>query len=281
MKKIVFCGFGKLGLKSLEELISNGYNVEYIMTHKEHEKDSVDTYAIKNNIPYTYKDARKNEDELLKIIIEIHPLYLVSINYRYILPKKIFEVPKYAINIHGSLLPKYRGRTPHVWSIINGENVSGITSHIIEETVDSGDIIEQIMVKIEKSDTGYTLLQKYQDLYPSLLLKSLVYLEEGRALQQQSNDDASYYGVRTPNMGYIDFYKSSLDVINFVRAQTYPYPGSYYYLSDGRKIIIYKIIVDETVDIERSIGIINKIDDNYYVKCKDSNLRILEYRIIT
>lgn len=280
MKKILFCGFGKLGMKSLVELVANGYKVEYIMTHKELCNDSVDTYAIQNKITYTYRDARKYEDELYRIIKEIQPLYLVSVNYRYIIPKRIFSIPKYAINIHGSLLPKYRGRTPHVWSIINGEKISGITSHIIEETVDTGDIIEQITVDIDKNDTGYSLLQKYENLYPELLIKSLESLEKDKVLIKQNNNEASYYGKRTPDMGYIDFHKDAHDVVNFVRAQTKPYPGSYYYLPDGRKIIIYKIIEDKTRNLNIQIGVIREIDDCLYVKCKDTTLKIIDYHII-
>lgn len=280
MTNIVFCGFGKLGKDCLQELYTNGYRIDYILTHKELKKESVDTFAIQNSISYSYKDARKNLKEFFKTIKNLKPKYLISVNYRYILPKDIFQIAKYAINIHGSLLPKYRGRTPHVWSIINGEKVSGITCHIIEESVDTGDIITQKSIDIEQDDTGYSLLKKFQLLYPSLLIDSLNCLEAGKTLRKQNEEEASYYGKRISDMGYIDFYKDSTDVINFVRAQAEPYPGAYYYLVDGRKIIINKLTVDKSIDFTASIGIIKNIGDSYYVKCKDANLKIQEYRII-
>lgn len=280
MKKVIFCGFGKLGKDCLQALSDNGYTVDYILTHQELKEDSVDTYAIKNNIPYSYKDVRKNLEELCNTIERIQPTYLTSVNYRYILPKEFYKIAKYAINIHGSLLPKYRGRTPHVWSIINGETVSGITAHIIEETVDTGDIIEQKSIDIEEDDTGYSLLEKYQRLYPELLKESLISIETEKTLTKQNNEEASYYGKRTPDMGYIDFYKKSADVINFVRAQAEPYPGAYYHLVDGRKIIINKIVIDKSIDLATPIGTIKHVSNSYYVKCEDNNLKIVDYRII-
>lgn len=279
MRDIVFCGFGELGRVSLERLIREEYRVRYILTHKELKETSVDTYAIENNIQFSYDDARNNDNNIYDMIKKIQPDYLVSVNYRYIIPKNIFEIPKHAINIHGSLLPKYRGRTPHVWSIINGEKISGITAHILEETVDTGDIIEQRVVVIDKNDTGYSLLKKYESLYPSLLIDSLVSLNERSPLRKQNDEDASYYGKRTPDMGYIDFYKSSENVINFVRAQAKPYPGAYAYLLDGRKIIIHKIIVVEDVNFKASIGVIRDIAGSYYVKCADANLKLLDFTI--
>jgi methionyl-tRNA formyltransferase len=277
---ILFCGFGKLGSDCLQRLIAEGYTISFILTHKELGKDSVDTFAKEQNIRFSYKDARKYMNEIKEEIAEETIDYLVSVNYRYIIPKGIFGIPKYAMNIHGSLLPKYRGRTPHVWSIINGEEFSGITSHIIEETVDTGDIIEQIPVRINSDDTGYSLLKKFENLYPDLLINSLKKLDEDRPLIKQNEKEASFFGKRTPDMGYIDFYKNTNEVINFVRAQSNPYPGAYYCLKDGRKIIINRLIVDESISHDMPVGVINNFNEEYYVKCKDSNLKIVDYKVL-
>ncbi|NSL51794.1 methionyl-tRNA formyltransferase [Calidifontibacillus erzurumensis] len=280
MKKIVFCGFGKLGKDCLERLIDEGYTISFIFTHKELQEESVDTFAKMKNLEYCYKDARKYLDEVKPRIIQLRPDYLVSVNYRYIIPREIFEIPKFAINIHGSLLPKYRGRTPHVWSIINGEEYSGITAHIIEETVDTGDIIAQIPVKIDPNDTGYSLLKKFEGLYPDLLINSINKLENNEPLLKQNENNASFFGKRTPEMGYIDFYKESYEIINFVRAQAHPYPGAYYYLIDGKKIIINRLIVEESISLNLPIGVITNINNDYYVKCKDNVLKIVDYKIV-
>lgn len=278
MKRIVFCGFGKLGSECLKALHKSNLSVIFIFTHKELKKDSVDTFAKENSIDFSYFDMRKEPEFALDVIEKVQPDFLVSINYRYIIPVIIFSKAKYAINIHGSLLPKYRGRTPHVWSIINGEEYSGITCHFIEELVDSGDIIEQQKIFIDKNDTGFMLLQKFEHAYPDLLLSSISHLGNKENLIKQNPEDATYYGKRIPEMGYIDFHRDALEVKNFVRAQAFPYPGAYFYLIDGRKIIINRII-ETSFQFDASIGQIKLIDGKPFTKCKNSNLEILDYEI--
>lgn len=278
MKGLIFCGFGKLGNECLKALHKCNLSVEFIFTHKELTNESVDTYAKENNIGFSYHDMRNETKFAIEIFEKFQPDFLVSVNYRYIIPVEIFSETKYAINIHGSLLPKYRGRTPHVWSIINGEEYSGITCHLIEELVDSGDIIKQQRIKIEDNDTGFTLLQKFECAYPDLLLSSIRHIENKEALIKQNSEEATYYGKRVPDMGYIDFYRDAFEVKNFIRAQAFPYPGAYFYLIDGRKIFIYRI--SETKhQFEGSVGQIKLIDGKYFVKCKNSNLEILDYEI--
>jgi methionyl-tRNA formyltransferase len=277
---ILFCGFGKLGKDCVQRLIAEGYNISFILTHKELDSNSVDTFAKEQNIKFSYKDARKYMNDIKEEIAELNFEYLISVNYRYIIPKEIFEIPRYAMNIHGSLLPKYGGRTPHVWSIINGEEFSGITSHIIEETVDTGKIIEQIPVRINSDDTGYSLLKKYEELYPELLINSLEKLADNKPLIKQNEQEASFFGKRTPDMGYIDFYKNGNEIINFVRAQANPYPGAYYFLKNGNKIIINRLIVEESISYDIPVGVINNLNDKYYVKCKDNILQIVDYKIL-
>jgi len=280
MNKIVFCGFGKLGKECMKAILEKGFQIKYVMTHKENEKDSVDTFAQSVGIEYSYLDARKNVKKISEQLKIIKPDFLISVNYRYILPKEIYNLADFAINIHGSLLPKYRGRTPHVWSIINGEKESGITCHMIEETVDTGDIISQIVIPIEKYDTGYSLLKKFEANYPTILVDSIDKLLNGSQLVKQDENLASYYGKRTPDMGYIDFRKKASEVIDFVRAQSEPYPGAYYYLIDGRKIIINKIAICELADLDIPIGVIKDIDNQYFAGCKDSTLMVEDYRIV-
>lgn len=280
MKKIVFCGFGKLGKECMKAILEKGYQIRYVMTHRENEKDSVDTFSQNMGIEYSYLDARKNVEKISEQLKIIKPDFLISVNYRYILPKEIYNLADFAINIHGSLLPKYRGRTPHVWSIINGEKESGITCHMIEETVDTGEIISQIVIPIEKDDTGYSLLKKFEANYPTILVDSIDKLLNENQLDKQDENLASYYGKRTSDMGYIDFRKTASEVIDFVRAQSEPYPGAYYYLIDGRKIIINKIATCELIDLDIPIGVIKDIDNQYFVRCKDSTLMIEEYRIV-
>lgn len=273
-KNIVFCGYGQLAMECLTRLIKEGHSIMYVLTHKD-ENNSIVNFCKFNNILFSYKDARK---ENMLQNMETNLDYVISVNYRYILPKYFFEKAKHAINIHGSLLPKYRGRTPHVWSIINGEQYSGVTCHLIEETVDTGNIVEQVKIKIDPNDTGHSLLQKFGEIYPEILMNSIKKLELKVDTMAQDESQASFYGKRTPNMGYIDFYKPQKKVIDFVRAQAYPYPGAYYYLIDGTRIIINGLECHQKEDVLlNSIGVIKKIDDSYYVRCSDALLKIVDY----
>ncbi len=278
MNSVVFCGFGIIGYKSLKALFENGYRVLCVLTHQEQCEQSVDTFAKNQDIRLIYSDIRK-DSTLLSEISALKAKFLVSVNYRYILPRPLLDSCAYSVNLHGSLLPKYRGRTPHVWSIINGEEFTGITAHIMEETVDSGDIINQKKIRIHENDTGYTLLQKFEKYYPGILLHSLHDLESGKKLIKQDNSHASYYVKREPDMGYIDFYKNSKQVINFVRAQANPYPGAYYYLINGDKIIINKIRLEKNINLDIAPGVVAYYNNCYYVKCLDGLLKIQDYEI--
>lgn len=277
-KKIIFCGYGNLGLECIKKLENEGYEIKFIFTHLDKSNDGIDTYALKQGLNYTYKDSRKNLDFFKNILKEYSDCLLISINYRYIFPKEIFNIFKEAINIHGSLLPKYRGRTPHVWSIINGEEVSGITCHLIDEGVDTGKVIGQIKVKISEEETGYTLLKKYENKYPELLIKSLKKLESKSKLMDQNETEATYYGKRIPEMGYIDFHQNYWKIRNFIRAQTKPYPGAYYFLPNGKKIIIYKVQINNTFII-KNIGQIKEYNSKKFVRCLDETIEILDYEI--
>ncbi len=278
MKKVIFCGYGELGFQCLRELKKNKYDIKFIFTHKDVKNNEVEKFAIENKIEYTYDDSRKQKILYIEKLNQIEGEYLISVNYRYILEREIFEIQKYAVNIHGSLLPKYRGRTPNVWSIINGEKYSGVTVHLIDDGIDTGDIVKQIKIKIENSYTGFELLKKFEEVYPKIVIDSLEKLDRNEKLEKQNEEEASYFGRRTSMMGYIDFNKDSNEVINFVRSQSYPYPGAYYYIRDGRKIIINKIKVSER-EKTMPIGIIKKDGGKYFVNCKNETLLLESYEL--
>lgn len=281
MKKIIFFGFGKLGTNCLRELIKNNYEICCVMTHREQNEESIDTFCEKNSLSYYYSDLRidlKTKEKIKEVLLQEKIDYLVSVNYRYIIEDEIFNLVKIPLNIHGSLLPKYRGRTPHVWSIINGEKKSGITCHLIESTVDTGDIILQKEIDIKEDYTGNDLLIEMQKEYPKILIESLIKVESKEQLIKQNPKEATYYGKRIPEMGYINFYSSYEEINNFVRAQAFPYPGAYFYLVNGKKIIIDKIEIANGIRMDIGIGKIVEIDGSYFVRCKDSVIKLTKYR---
>lgn len=278
-KTALFCGYGSLGLTCLKELAENEIEVLYVLTHKDQSTGSVDGFCDENGLPYSYSDLRK-ENTIKDELIQIKPFYLISVNYRYILPVDLISHCTHALNLHGSLLPKYRGRTPHVWSIINGEKKSGVTCHVMESTVDTGDLYCQISIDIEQKDTGYSLLKKLEQLYPVCLNKSLVKIKENIKPVPQDHSNATYFGKRIPEMGYIDFTKDSHSLINFIRAQAHPYPGAYCYLSDGRKLKVYSAeTFDGGSEKVSNIGQIHTSSGGYYTRVKDGYLLFLNYEI--
>ncbi|MBN2725415.1 MAG: methionyl-tRNA formyltransferase [Deltaproteobacteria bacterium] len=282
-KNVLFCGFGKLGLDCAQTLHKNGYCLRYILSHKDESETSLKYFADNISSGFSAFNIKSKVQKTLSLIDEYQIDYLISINYRYIIPEEIISSVKFKVNIHGSLLPRYRGRTPHVWSIINGEKQTGITAHVMTKGVDTGDIIYQKVIPIGNDDTGASLLEKYEKLYPDILLTALHNLEISAPLKKQNEEEATYFGKRIPEMGYINFRANSTEIINFVRAQAYPYPGAYYYLPDGKKIIIDKIQILENHQTLHSFtpeyGIIVYSDDRYLVRCFDSILEVKDFRI--
>jgi methionyl-tRNA formyltransferase len=231
---------GKLGYQMLMEIASK-YETVCVLT----DSNSMDiiSYCRDKNIPVFTGNPRKNKEKLLHFLNK-HPRpdLFFSINYLFILEREIFEFPrKGSLNIHGSLLPKYRGRTPHVWAVINGEKETGITVHKIDEGVDTGDILLQKKIPVGDEDTGNDILMKFMNEYPSLIMESIELIGQNKAVfRKQDDDKATYFGKRTPDDGLINWDWSKERIRNWVRAQARPYPGAFTFV-DGTKIIIHKI----------------------------------------
>ena len=117
------------------------------------------------------------------------------------------------------------------------------------------------------------------DIYPILLIDSINFLINGGKTKKQNDKNASFFGKREPSMGYIDFYQTKKKIINFVRAQSSPYPGAYYYLSNGKKIIINKIEESKTKNVIKKIGKIQLLDKKMFVKCNNGILEIIDFEI--
>lgn len=240
MKHAVFFGFGALGVVCLEELRRLGYATPLVFTHASDAADSVLAYCRRAEVPVELRDARKHPEELTARIRDLKPDALISVNYRFILPAAVLETAPLALNLHGSLLPQYRGRTPHVWAIIQGETESGVTCHRMVPGVDQGDIACQIRVPIAETDTGATLLKKLEAEYPRCLREGLERVASGAQLIAQEAERATYFGKRTPDMGLIDFRLNVRQTLDFIRAQAAPYPGAYCFLADGSRVRVHR-----------------------------------------
>ncbi|AWL10340.1 Methionyl-tRNA formyltransferase [Aquirufa nivalisilvae] len=232
---------GGLGAEILIK-IGEIHDIVFVFTDR-HSLEILD-YANLHSIPIFVGNPR---NEKTSTFIKDKSIdVLVSVNYLYIIDNQLIGLPsKFAINIHGSLLPKYRGRTPHVWAIINNESETGITAHVIDEGCDTGPILEQIQVRIESEDTGNLILEKYKKLYFPILKDVLTKIESGSyQLTQQDDSLATYFGKRTPEDGQINWNWQRERIRNWVRAQAFPYPGAFSYLQ-GKKLIIDELVFAE------------------------------------
>ena len=246
---------GKLGFLVLKKLM-NFCVIEHIAT----DKNSLDiiTFANKYKIPLFIGNPRKGK--LATFIKDNKTKILLSINYLFLIEEDVISKFEFPINFHGSLLPKYRGRTPHVWAIINNEKKTGITAHFIDKDCDSGDILLQRGVDILEDDTGGSILEKFFELYPKMVVEVILQLDtKSYKRVKQNNNDATFYDKRTPVDGKIDWNWHKDRIRNWVRAQAQPYPGSFTYFN-GERIIIDKISYSNQ-------GFNNDMPNGMVIKC--------------
>ncbi|KKL45254.1 hypothetical protein LCGC14_2357510, partial [marine sediment metagenome] len=206
---------------------------------------------------------------------------LLSVNYIYLIEQDLIDWPdKYAINLHGSLLPRYRGRTPHVWAIINNESVTGITAHLIDTGCDSGPVIEQIKINIHEEQTGGDLLEIFNNEYPNLIASVLDQVKKDSVNPiAQDHSQATYFGKRTPDDGKIQWTWSKERIYNWVRAQSRPYPGAFSFYRENR-IIIHKIkYSSHGFDYNDNNGLLINTDQNPIIKTPNGCVEIIDYII--
>ncbi|HOJ42991.1 MAG TPA: formyltransferase [Syntrophorhabdaceae bacterium] len=242
MRCVVFA-YHEIGYVCLEELIDYGACVSCLFTHLDDPNEEIwfrrpIEIAEKHLIPvYTPKNLK--EGNWYQIIKSLAPDVIFSFYYRYMIPMEIIEIPQIgAFNMHGSLLPKFRGRAPVNWVLIKGEKKTGVTLHYMVEKPDAGDIIGQKEVEIECEDTAKTLFLKLAKASKELLKEVLPLIEKGRIKGIPQTGESSYYGGRKADDGIIDWEADATSIYNLIRAVTHPYPGAFTYF-EGKKLFIW------------------------------------------
>ena len=245
MKTIVLA-YHNIGCAGIKALLSNGYEIQAVFTHKDDPNEniwfeSVAELAAANNIP-VYAPEDINHPLWEERIREMAPDILFSFYYRDMVGKEILDIPAAGcLNLHGSLLPLYRGRCPVNWVLINGEKETGVTLHYMTTRPDEGDIVGQKRVLITNNDTAMGLYHKLTDVTEELLSELLPVIREKKAPRTpQDNTRASYFGGRRPEDGLIDWRQDANTVRNLVRAVTRPYPGAFSFLNN-RKCIFWDV----------------------------------------
>jgi methionyl-tRNA formyltransferase len=239
---VVFA-YHNVGVRCLSVLLAQGVDVKLVLTHEDSSGenvwfDSVRNRALEFGVP-TVTPADPNSADVLALVRACEPDFLFSFYYRQMLRTPLLKSARRgAYNMHGSLLPKYRGRVPVNWAIINGEAESGATLHAMTEKPDAGDIVDQIAVPILPDDTAREVLEKVTVAAEMALHRSLPDLVAGTAkLRRQDLSKGSYFGGRRPADGAIAWKRSAREIHNLVRAVTRPYPGAFCNTSAGLLVV--------------------------------------------
>lgn len=279
---ILFMGGHELGAKTLEHLINNNINVVGVVVSKNDNEwyRGVDEVANKFNLNL-YEEKNINAPNFLNKIKSLNLDLIVCVNFDQILKKDIINLPTIGcINTHASLLPKYRGRAPLNWAMINGEEYSGVTVHFIDEGIDTGDIILQEKIKIDEDYYISDLLNKVKNIYPKIVLNAIRDLESNNLnLIKPDLSKGFYVNKRSKDDGKIDFSKPSKDIMNFIKAISKPYPGAFLY-NNNKKIVIWRARLDYNISPQYEsldIGTVVFNNSNLFIKLKDAMLIVTDY----
>ncbi len=282
-------GTPEFAVPSLEMLVNEGYEVVAVVTQPDKPKGRgnkmcappVKEFALKHDITVLQPNKIKT-DEFVEEIRTLKPDLLITAAYGKILSKELLDVPlKGCINVHGSLLPAYRGAAPINWAVINGEKTTGITTMFTDVGLDTGDMLLKKELAIGPNMTVGELHDKMSILGAEVLRDTLSELING-TLKRQPQDDAlsSYAPIMSKELGLIDWNKSAQEIHNLVRG-TDPWPGAYTFLN-GERIRIWRtsLVADRQIDTNAEAGlIIEVVNDGILVNCGDSCILVTEIQL--
>jgi len=277
MKAIVFA-YHDIGCVGLKALVEAGYDVQAVFTHTDSPDEnnffaSVARTGAELNLP-VYAPEDVNHPLWLNRIRDLQPDVIFSFYYRNMLSEELLALaPQGGFNLHGSLLPHYRGRAPVNWALVNGETETGVTLHKMVKRPDAGDIVGQKAVSIDAQDTALTLHGKVREAAQALLKAQLPSMLEGDfTLTPQDESKASYFGRRTAADGEIHWQKSATQINNLIRAVTEPYPGAFSFLGE-RKMVIWRARVLEQAHDKQPGTVLSS--DPLVIACGEGALEIV------
>ena len=281
--KIIFMGTPEFAVPSLKILIESKHKVVAVVTAPDKERGRgrkvsytpVKEFALQNNLPVLQPEKLKDEN-FIRQLKSYKPDLFVIVAFR-ILPKEVFTIPpEGSFNLHGSLLPKYRGAAPIQWALINGEEETGVTTFKLAEKVDTGNIYLQEKISVKKEDNFGSLHDKMCIVGAEAVLKTVYLIEHGyQDLLKQNDNQATPAPKISKQISRIDFGQSAINVHNLIRALS-PYPGAYFY-HDDKVIKVYRSKISETEFLEA--GEIKHTKKELFVGCADDSIEILELQL--
>lgn len=290
--KILFMGTPDFAKESLKALVENEFNIVGVFCRADKPKGRgmklvappVKEYAIEKDIPVYQPDKVKNNPEVMDILNELQPNLIIVVAYGRILPKEILDFPKYgAINVHGSILPRYRGAAPIQWSVINGDNETGITTMYMDEGMDTGDMITIKRIPIEPKDTYETVHDKLMVIGANTLLEDLERLVKNNGVLDRTKQPEGFTiaPMLSRENSKIDFNDTADSICSLIRG-TNPFPGAWCKINDERVYKIYEAEkIDYSVDYEAELGEIVALSDKknlFVVRCKDGYVNFLKLK---
>lgn len=299
--KIVFMGTPDFAQESLKCLVEADYQVLAVVTNPDKPQGRgmklkpfpVKQYALEKEIPIYQPEKVRNNAEFLEEIKNLHPDVICVVAYGKILPQELLDIPKLGcINVHGSLLPKYRGAAPIQWAVLNGDKTTGITTMYMDSGMDTGDMILKQEVEIGENETTGELWDKLSKIGGKLLVKTLELINKGEAPREKQGDDFIMAPMLKKEIAQIDWEnKTAKQIHNLIRGLN-PIMGAYTYLNQKKlKFWNSRCLTDrDFLEIDEEMreydyklpqimpGTILLADDKQglYIKAKDGILQILE-----
>ncbi len=288
---IVYMGTPDFAVDTLEAIVKAGHMVSAVITQPDKPKGRGKTMqftpvkekAIEYNLP-VYQPTKVRDAEFVEIIKELNPDVIVVVAFGQLLPEPILNIPKYGcINVHASLLPKYRGAAPIAWAVIDGEKKSGVTTMYMAKGLDTGDMIDIAEVTLSEKETCGSLHDKLKEVGAKLLVETLVKLETGEAVRIPQNDEEHTYArMLDKAMGNIDFASSAIVIERLIRGLN-PWPSAYTSF-EGKTLKVYEaavIMSENETNISNEIpGTIIAVDKkSFTVACGEGKLRITNLQL--
>lgn len=288
--RVIFMGTPDFSVGTLEEIINAGHEVAAVVTQPDKPKgrgktlamSPVKEAALKHSLE-VLQPLRARDEEFIEQLRKYNTDVIVVVAFGQLLPEEIINMPKYGcINVHASLLPKYRGASPIQWAVIDGCEYSGVTTMKMDKGLDTGDILLKKQVKLDKKETGGSLFDKLSDVGAKLLVETLKGLEENTIVPQKQDDSGSSY-VRMINksFGEIDFTKSADEIERLIRGLN-PWPSAFTHIN-GKMIKIWDADAKEEGFVsgleESENGTVKLEKDKLLIKCGKGILSVNELQL--
>lgn len=301
MLNIVFMGTPDFARESLKCLYEANYNILGVVTNPDKPKgrgmkmmfSPVKEYAVEKNLKVYQPLKVRNNEEFLQEIKDLNPDFICVVAYGKILPKEILEIPRLGcINVHASLLPKYRGAAPIQWAVINGEKTTGVTTMYMDEGMDTGDMLLKQETKIGENETTGELWDRLSKIGGNLLIDTLKQIEDGSIKREKQGENFSIAPMLKKEIAKIDWEnKTAIEIKNLVRGLN-PIMGAYTY-ADNKKIKLWKVEVLKEEEITKEFSELEEygcsLGDITYgtvifsdpkkgliIKAKDGAIKVLE-----